>query len=306
MSLKLAARALLLAVGAATLMGCATRADRVRPAPASKGEFLAWSCERLVSELDAVQQRAADVAWAVDQRAGNNILALGLGITVFWPAMLALRPDGLEAQELARLKGRYEALREVIAERECPPAGPLLSPAQAAALPVAVGERLVYEDRAHPRRPPTPWVMQVSELRRGEIGFRLLSLPGAPAWQQDLAGNVLDAPQGVLAWPRLLRHGLALGEVVDGEIQVVGDPLTRARLRGQVVAVGPHTVAERRFDVAVVELFGDAQRGDVFTRVDGAMVVDRRSGVLLRLDLRSAHEAFSLQRRLMRVDPPPP
>jgi hypothetical protein len=306
MSPKVAARVLLLVVSAAALAGCATRAADVRPAPASKGEFLAWSCDRLVSELDAVQQRAADVAWAVDQRAGNNILALGLGITVFWPAMLALRPDGLEAQELARLKGRYEALREVITERNCPPAGPELSPSQVAAMPVAVGERLVYEDRSHPRRPPTPWVMQVTELRRGEIGFKLLSLPGAPAWRQDLAGNVLDAPQGVLTWSRLLRHDLSLGEVIDGEMQLLGDPMTRARLRGQVVAVGPHAVAERRFDVAVVELFGDAQRGEVYTRVDGAMVVDRRSGVLLRLDLRSAHEAFALQRRLMRVDPPPP
>jgi hypothetical protein len=75
-------------------------------------------------------------------------------------------------------------------------------------------------------------------------------------------------------------------------------------MRGQVVAVGPQTVAGRRFDVAVVELFGDAQRGDVSTRVEGAIVVDRSNGVLLRLDLRSANGSFALQRRLVRVDEP--
>jgi len=85
---------------------------------------------------------------------------------------------------------------------------------------------------------------------------------------------------------------------------LVGDPLTRARMRGQVVAVGPQTVAGRRFDAIVVELFGDAQRGDVTTRVDGAIVVDRASGLLLRLDLRSANASFSLQRRLVRVEAP--
>ena len=75
--------------------------------------------------------------------------------------------------------------------------------------------------------------------------------------------------------------------------------------RGQVVAVGPQTVADRRFDVAVIELFGDAQAAEAFTRVDGAIVVDRASGVLLRLDLRSAQPPFSLQRRLVRVEAAP-
>lgn len=86
---------------------------------------------------------------------------------------------------------------------------------------------------------------------------------------------------------------------------VAGDPLSRARLRGQVVAVGAQMVAGRRFDVAVVELFGDVQRGESFTRLVGAIVVDRASGVLLRLDLRSADATFLLQRRLVRVEPAP-
>jgi hypothetical protein len=32
-------------------------------------------------------------------------------------------------------------------------------------------------------------------------------------------------------------------------------------------------------------------------------VVDRRSGVLLRLDLRSAQPGFTMQRRLARIEP---
>jgi hypothetical protein len=81
--------------------------------------------------------------------------------------------------------------------------------------------------------------------------------------------------------------------------------MQRARMRGQVVAVGPQMIAGRRFDAAVVELFGDAPRGDGYTRVEGVIVVDRASGVLLRLDLRSAQAPFSLLRRLVRVEAPP-
>ena len=74
--------------------------------------------------------------------------------------------------------------------------------------------------------------------------------------------------------------------------------------RGQVVAVGPQTIATRRFDAAVIELFGDAQRGERSTRLDGVLVVDRASGVLLRLELASAQPGFTVQRRLVRVEAP--
>ena len=88
------------------------------------------------------------------------------------------------------------------------------------------------------------------------------------------------------------------------ELLLAGDEqrLVHAGMRGTVVAVGPQTVAERSFDVAVVELVGDAVREDRSTRLDGVLVVDRASGVLLRLDLRSAQAGFTLQRRLVRIE----
>ena len=166
-----------------------------------------------------------------------------------------------------------------------------------------------HRGRVAARLPATPWVLRVTALRRLELEFELESAPGGP-WRQDRAGNVLSAPRGTLHWQRLLSSDLELGQVVAGEMGVSGDPLARARLRGQVVAVGPQSIDNRRFDAAVIELFGDAQsagaagrvEGESVTRVEGAIVVDRDSGVLLRLDLRSAHPSFSLQRRLVRVE----
>ena len=277
------------------------------PLPTSPAEYLAWDCSRIDDESDAVQQRAADVAYAVDERVGNNILALGVGVTVFWPALFAMRPDGLEAADLARLKGRFEALRVASGKKGCPPPADALSAARAAALPLVVGERLVYDQRSSTRGPSAEWTLRLTALRRGEMEYQVEAPRGSGeasgTWRQDLAGNVIAAPTGALQWPHLLRGELALGAVTAGDIVVAGDPLLRARMRGQVVAVGPQTIAGRRFDAAVLELFGDANRGDDSTRVDGAIVVDRASGVLLRLDLRSANQNFSLQRRLVRVEP---
>jgi hypothetical protein len=306
----------ILLLGAAALAsGCATRSRDVPPSPTSPAEFATWSCERIDDETETVQRRAAGVAYAVDERGGNNVVALGLGLSVFWPALLAMRPEGLEAAELARLKGRYEALGAAAVRKGCPPPRAELSASRAAALSVALGERLLYEDRAPARRggrrPPAAvevdgpavveWQLTVVALRRGDIEYRGRA---GEVWRHDSTGNVIEAPDGALQWPQLLRGELVLGHVVAGDIALGADPMTRARVRGQVVAVGPQTVAGRRFDAAVVELFGDAQRGDSFTRLEGALVVDRASGVLLRLDLRSGEPGFALQRRLLRIDGP--
>jgi hypothetical protein len=289
------------------------RSENVRPTPANPAQFMALSCERLDDETEKVQRRAADVAWAVDERAGNNVVALGVGVSVFWPALLALRPHGPEAEELARLKGRYEALREAAARRNCPLPGPELPAARAAALRLASGDRLVYEVRSEPRGAMAEDIFVVRALRREEIEYKLWHTPGAGGagiapvesivLRHDRNGNVVEAPPGRLTWPRLLRSELALGQVMAGEIQVAGDPLSRARVRAQVVALGPQQVGARQFDAAVLELFGDVLLAAGSTRLEGAMVVDRASGALLRLDLRSAQPPFQGLRRLARVEP---
>jgi hypothetical protein len=302
-------RTFLLALAAcASLLagGCATRSGDVRPMQTNPADFAGWDCERLDVETLRVQRRAAEVAYAVDERASSNIVALGVGLTVFWPALLTMRQPGVEAEELARLKGRFDVLQAVAVGRQCPVAGPDLPARQALQLPVALGERLVYEERGDPRRASREFSLRLDALRRELLEFSAEGLPEGSGlrWVQDFAGNVKVAPAGTLHWPHLLRLDLALGQVVAGDLTLPEDPGVRARLRGQVVAVGPQTIAARRFDAAVIELFGDAQRGERSTRVDGVLVVDRASGVLLRLELSSAQADFNLQRRLIRLESP--
>lgn len=299
---------------AAALAGCATRSADVAPRPADPEAYAGWGCERLRGEIDQVQARAADVAYAVDARVGNNMIALGVGVIVFWPALLAMRPDGDEAVELATLKGRYEALR-VVSERQGCATGPGRPAADVAAgaWPLAVGERLVYEQRIGGREGVQRLAMRLLSVPpRGGMEFALeldgQALPGT--WRQDAYGNPeLEGRAPQIGWRRLLRPQLQLGQVLAGELAAAGEAHPAARVRGQVVALGPQVMNGRSFDVAVIELFGDApqvgptrETAGTSTRIDGVMAVDRRSGLLLRLELRSSNPEFALTRRLLRVE----
>lgn len=313
------AAALLAAAGLAGLLagGCATRSADVRPLAVNPATYASWDCEHLFDAMAVVQRQASDVAYEVDSRVGNNLIALGLGATVFWPALLAMRPDGPEAAELAELKGRDEAMRGAANSRPCGAVPEMMAAHRQVALPVVLGERLVYEQRNSEPGPPQASLvtMTVTALRRDHIEFSVLigGQPPTYVWHQDLAGNpVLDGRAPLIGWRRLLKTELVLGQVLSGELAAAGQAVAAARVRGQVVALGPQTVDGRAFDVAVIELFGEAplagggpgQGGDGSTRLDGVMAVDRHSGVLLRLDLRCANPEYALRRRLVRVEAP--
>lgn len=292
------------------LAGCATRSVDVKPLPSDPAAFAGWTCEAMYTEADKVQRRAADVAYSVDERVGNNIIALGVGTTIFWPALLAMRPDGPDAAELARLRGRYDALQSSLKTRPCAPLPDTLSAEQLAALPLQVGERLVYEERAS-RGAGRELKLKLRSVRRERLDFdaELAGRPLAPAWRQDAFGNIVPPPPAAagqldfIYWTRLLRPELALGDVLGGEIRNTGGG--DGRLRGQVIAVGVQTGFGRPFDAAVVELYGDVPYRNHTTRLEGVMVVDRHSGVLLRLELRSQNPDFSVRRTLLRVETPP-
>ena len=287
--------------------GCATRSSDVAPEPTDPARYAAWDCERLYDESDRVQLKAADVAYAVDERLGSNVIALSVGVMVFWPALMAMRPDGVEAQELATLKGSFEALQVAAQRRDCPPPPEAMSAARAASLPLRAGERFVYEERTGRRGSAKELGMRVVALKRDHVEFAPdlagQALPGP--WSQDLAGNTRpDSRAPLVSWRRLLKPDLQLGQVLIGELYSA-DPtgVGPARVRGQVVAQGVQQVVGRSFDVVVIELFGDAPTTDGgFARLSGVMAVDRASGLLLRLELSCSNPDFAMRRRLTRVE----
>lgn len=290
----------------AVLAGCATAPGGVA-AGDQPGQFLHWRCEALHDEADRVQRRAVAVAYAGDLAGRRGAIAAGQSVELYWPALRALHAEGADATELARLERRHAALRGAVDQLGCaPPAvvdGALLRPM----LPLAPGDRLVYEERGSARRAATELALTLDTVRRGRFEFSA-TLGGQPLpgdWLQDGAGNLLASPAaaaapGLLYWSRLLAAAPALGAVVAGELRHTAGG--RARVRGQVIALGVHTAHGRAFDYAALELFGEVLGAAPGARVEGVLVVDRGSGVLLRLDLRSSDPAFDLRRTLMRVE----
>ncbi|MFO1267291.1 MAG: hypothetical protein U1F25_09105 [Rubrivivax sp.] len=217
-------RTLVAAGAAVALAGCATRSADVAPVPDNPARYAAWSCERIDDESETVQRRAAELAWDVDERAGNNVVALGVGFAVFWPALLALRPQGAEADELAQLKRPLRGAARRGGQGCVPAPSAELPPARAAALPVAVGDRLVYEERPlradgrlAARGVPVEHAWTVRALRRDEIELGAV-VAGATAagrderpWRHDHLGNVIDGPPGTLLWPKLCAASLRSG-----------------------------------------------------------------------------------------------
>jgi hypothetical protein len=297
------------ACAAAVLLGCATRSSDVRPQAADGAEFGGWDCARLEAELDRTHRQATARAYKVDERIGNNVFAFSLGAMVFWPALLAMRPDGEDAAELARLKGRAQALQQAQRAAACPAPSEDMPAERITALPLHLGERLVYDERQRAGGAPTELALRLGALKREELDFSVepSASRSAMVWRQDRFGNTLGpAGRGLLHWRRLLDPDLALGETASGELIAADDPELAAPVTAQLVSLGPQTIAGRRFEAAVLELRGGAPRdGEGGTRLTGVMVVDRTSGVLLRLELTCSNPAFAVWRRLVRVDAAP-
>ena len=164
----------------------------MRPAADDPAEFVDWTATASTTSSTPCSSAPPTSPTRWTNARGNNILALGVGVTVFWPALLAMRPDGLEAADLARLKGRYEALRTASQTRLPARRRLICRPARGRACrwrwATAWSTRIVRR-----RACRVALGLRVTALRRGDMEFALDG-PAGGVWRQDRAGNVLEAP----------------------------------------------------------------------------------------------------------------
>ena len=62
---------------------------------------------------------AAVASGAQDQKASNDAVATGVGVVLFWPALLLIKGDAASAQEVAQLKGEMEAVEQANIQKKC-------------------------------------------------------------------------------------------------------------------------------------------------------------------------------------------
>ena len=71
-------------------------------------------------EMDYVSKRTTKLYQSLDKKADNDAAQMGIGLVLFWPALLFLEGgDGPEAQEYSNLKGEFEALRTAAVQKKC-------------------------------------------------------------------------------------------------------------------------------------------------------------------------------------------
>jgi hypothetical protein len=110
---------LLVALTSFATAGCASRSDNIAAAYVSPTAYASWKCDQIRDEATRLSVRAAQVSGAQDQKATNDAVATGVGVVLFWPALLFIKGDSTTAAELSRLKGEMEAVEQVSIQKRC-------------------------------------------------------------------------------------------------------------------------------------------------------------------------------------------
>ena len=104
---------------AAAVGACAKDADQVGPTYVSPVLYDNYTCPQLAEEAQRVSSHAAQAAGVQDQKATNDKVAMGVGIVIFWPAMLLTKGNDENTAELARLRGQMVAIEETSIKKKC-------------------------------------------------------------------------------------------------------------------------------------------------------------------------------------------
>jgi hypothetical protein len=108
-----------LAAIAASLAGCASHSSDIVAAYVSPIQYQSYTCAQLSEEAARVSSRAAIANGAQDQKATSDAVATGVGVVLFWPALLLIKGDAASAQQVAQLKGEMEAIEQANIQKKC-------------------------------------------------------------------------------------------------------------------------------------------------------------------------------------------
>jgi uncharacterized lipoprotein YajG len=106
------------ALTALMVTACATPPDKISASYVSPLQYNDYSCDQIKRELLRVNRRVVEVTGAQKKHADNDAVAMGVGLVLFWPALFLLA-GGDKKDELARLKGEYEALEQAAIQKDC-------------------------------------------------------------------------------------------------------------------------------------------------------------------------------------------
>jgi len=102
----------------AFLSGCAASPDSITGTYVSPLQYSTYSCDQIKMEMMRVSRKVSEVTGQQQKARTKDAWALGVGLVLFWPAIFFMI-GGDKKEELAHLKGEFDALESAAIQKEC-------------------------------------------------------------------------------------------------------------------------------------------------------------------------------------------
>ncbi len=102
-----------------SVSGCADKSESVSASYVSPLQYQQYSCRQLAEEGSRVGVRASQLGGVQDKKAGNDAVATGVALFIFWPALFFIEGNMEAKAELSRLKGEMDAIESASIQKNC-------------------------------------------------------------------------------------------------------------------------------------------------------------------------------------------
>lgn len=121
------------------LSACAQKSENIQASYVSPLQYNSYSCPQIEQEIARVSRKVSEISGVQDKQANKDAAALGVGLVIFWPALFFMIGSD-KKEELARLKGEYDALEQSAIQKNCSVAKHITKSRAAAAAKAAAEE----------------------------------------------------------------------------------------------------------------------------------------------------------------------
>ena len=109
------------------LSGCSSPPEQISASYVSPIHYQSFNCDQLSAEISRINEQVIEVSAMQQADVSQDAVATSVGMVVFWPALFFFAGSD-HADELARLKGEYEAITTVAVEKQCDVAEQIIEP----------------------------------------------------------------------------------------------------------------------------------------------------------------------------------
>ena len=99
-------------------MACASSSEDITASYVSPMKYNSYSCGQMEQEYARLLQESSITNERQDDIAGNDTVAMGVGMVLFWPALFFIDNDD-HKEEVARLKGEIKAVEQTSIQKDC-------------------------------------------------------------------------------------------------------------------------------------------------------------------------------------------